>query len=335
MDSNTQLAIQLMQYISARPDYETWIKTIAAVGNTFDTETALSILLSRFTDETPNEHRRKLSTRLKDVNFGTLVLLARENGYSGPVKGLNHNWTAAPKPIVNNERKNVSISYDTTEIRFRFLDDADEERAGIYEYDAGLTRYEAEKRVIADNPGAGKQRLFHVSVNRHVINKNVNPHTGEPYKDYSVLTKRFTPALLTVAELIDTVGRGFPVICGTINGNRCKGNWTGGDVLAVDVDDGLTIEAAIGRPEIKSAMFLYTSYSHTAENNRFRIVFPLPGYIQDSKQYEDIAGYYIGTFHADTSCRECSRAYYGNTNATVYDFTTGSVLNFRDGVLYE
>jgi hypothetical protein len=43
-------AIELLSYLPARPDYDTWIRIVSAIGNSFDEATAEDILLSHFTD---------------------------------------------------------------------------------------------------------------------------------------------------------------------------------------------------------------------------------------------------------------------------------------------
>ncbi|MBK9246748.1 MAG: hypothetical protein IPM69_01195 [Ignavibacteria bacterium] len=86
---------KLLQYIPLRPDYKTWIASIAAVGNTFPEHVALDLLLSRFTDEQKNEHIYKLRQRLKNVSFGSLVRLAKLNGYHSNGNAV---YYAAPLP---------------------------------------------------------------------------------------------------------------------------------------------------------------------------------------------------------------------------------------------
>ena len=96
-DTTPEYCRELLQYIPQRPDYHTWIEIIAAVGNTFSEPVAHDLLLSRFTDELPNEHAHKLRLRLNSVNFGTLVWYARQNGYKGKYDGIEHAPTT-PRP---------------------------------------------------------------------------------------------------------------------------------------------------------------------------------------------------------------------------------------------
>lgn len=85
-----EYAKQLISYLPKRPDYRTWIYTISAIGNTFPESTAIEILLSHFQDERTNETVYKVNNRLKDVTFGTLVYLAKENGYRPEKKPINN-----------------------------------------------------------------------------------------------------------------------------------------------------------------------------------------------------------------------------------------------------
>ncbi len=334
MDGNDTLktAYEAIQYIPTRPDYETWLKVIAAVGNEFDEVTALQILLSRFKDETPDQHRRKLATRLSNVNFGTLVFEARKNGYTGVYRGNNGNWQPAPqRPPIKPE---IQINFDPAGIRYRFTNEVFEEYAAILEYDSGLTRHEAESQVIAENKlkqGIDYERLYYVSINKNVLNKNCNPKTGQPYKDYSNLTNGFKSELMSKSELIASIAKGYPFICGHVTGQRCKANWHGSDLLSIDVDRSLKMEDALNMPEIKAAAFLYTSYRHTPDSHRFRIVMPLPGFIHYWQEYEALATRYIDIFRADKNCKDAARAFYGNWNTTIYDLMDGCIYEYKKG----
>jgi 5S rRNA maturation endonuclease (ribonuclease M5) len=82
-------AIEVLSYLPDRPDYDTWTTAISAIGNSFNNTDALSILLRKFKDEAPNQHAYKLQKRMTNVNFGSLVYLAKSFGYSyTPLKRL-------------------------------------------------------------------------------------------------------------------------------------------------------------------------------------------------------------------------------------------------------
>jgi len=129
---------KLLQYIPSRPDYKTWIECIAAVGNTFPESTALDLLRSRFIDERKNEHAHKLRLRLKDVNFGTLVRLAKLYGYNGNGNAV---YYAAPIPQPKPEPEPLIFTDTDTD---KVLHNADGER------------------------------VFRLAVNRMVVNKTGN-----------------------------------------------------------------------------------------------------------------------------------------------------------------
>ena len=60
---------ELLQYIPQRPDYEMWMRIIAAVTHTFPESVALSLLLERFTDEQPDEHKKTIALLLGRFTF--------------------------------------------------------------------------------------------------------------------------------------------------------------------------------------------------------------------------------------------------------------------------
>lgn len=112
---------------------------------------------------------------------------------------------------------------------------------------------------------------------------------------------------------------------------RNKSNFVSSDIFGVDVDGTITLEEALSKDEIKSALFIYTTKSHTNERNRFRIIFDLPGVVKNSKVYEQITKYYRYIFNGDPKSTDASRIWYTNPNTTIYDLTTGEIINYTNG----
>lgn len=69
------------------------------------------------------------------------------------------------------------------------------------------------------------------------------------------------------------------------NGERFNENWAGQQLFALDIDDGLRIDEAIKlSAELKvNPTFIYSSFSHTENQHKFRMVFFLNEEIQDSR----------------------------------------------------
>lgn len=293
---------ELLQYIPQRPDYPTWINCIAAVGNTFPESTALDLLLSRFTDEEPNEHAHKLRSRLNSVNFGTLVWYARKYGYKGNYDGIEH---AAPIPQRHTEPEPLSFA------------DADESSVLI---------------------NADGQRVFRLAVNLTVVNKTT---------DFEALTNNYQNVQLTLSDIADVIKLGH-AICGaqmvtnpdgTIT--RKSSSFLQSELAIFDMDFGvkqngekvldtanyIPLDVFLDTPAAEHVALAYTSYSHTPEWNRYRLFLPLPYLETNPERYQKILKTFIAEYKADAACSDICRAYYGNTNATIYNLVTGEVCN--------
>lgn len=291
---------ELLRYIPQRPDYPFWIEIIAAVGNTFSEPVALSLLLERFTDELPNEHAHKLRLRLNSVNFGTLVYHARQNGYQGNYDGIEH---AAPIPHKHPEP--VSFA------------DANE------------------SSVLIDRNG---ERVFRLAVNVSVVNKTT---------DFEALTNNYTNVILTLKEIADVIRAGF-AICGAqmkLNPDetitRKSSNFLHSELIILDMDfskkvngekvldtaNYIPLDVFLDTPAAESVALAYTSFSSTPEHNKYRLLIPLPYLETNPERYQKILKTFIAEYSADAACSDICRAYYGNTNATIYNLVTGSVHN--------
>lgn len=289
---------ELLQYIPQRPDYPTWINCIAAVGNTFPESTALDLLLSRFTDELPNENAQKLRSRLNSVNFGTLVYLARQNGYQGNYDGIEQ---AMPMPRPTPEPDPVSFA------------DADE------------------SSVLINDKG---ERVFRLAVNRMVVNKDGN-HTA--------LTHGYTNEELTLSQIAKVIRQGHALCAsqmvvkddGTIH--RLSSNFLRSELIfldfdfskdkKIDLDTYIPLELFLEQDFAEPVALAYTSYSHTEKWNRYRFMLPLPYLETNPERYQKILKKYIEIYKADAVCSDVCRAYYGNTNATIYNQVTGEVFH--------
>lgn len=75
---------ELLATIPPRPDYDAWLKIIAAVAGSGVSEGEAVSLLSEWSpEERPGEYAKKLKSGLTKAGAGTLIMLARENGWKG------------------------------------------------------------------------------------------------------------------------------------------------------------------------------------------------------------------------------------------------------------
>jgi len=293
-----ELCRELLQYIPQRPDYPTWIYCIAAAGNTFSEPVALSLLLERFTDLLPNEHAHKLRSRLNSVNFGTLVYLARQYGYKGKYEGIEH---APPTPRPTPEPDPVSFA------------DCDE------------------NSVLINEKG---ERVFRLAVNLSVVNKTT---------DFEALTNNYQNVELTLSEIADVIKLGHAICAAQMivkpDGkiHRLSSSFLQSELIIldfdyskdkeIDLDTYIPIDLFLEQPFAQPFAMIHTSFSSTPEHNRYRGLIPLPYMETNPERYQKVLKTFIDEYHADSSRSDVCGAFYGNTNATIYNLITGEIYH--------
>lgn len=326
-----ELAKHLLSFLSSRPDYETWIKVISAIGNTFDFSTSLSLLLTHFKDEKPNEHALKLKNTLENFSFATLIYFAKENGYKPESRPINYSYTIKP---TNRNPSNQQIKFNDIDksILYRFQDEGIEERIAIMQYDGNLSRLEAERIILSEKPETPRERVYRIAINEHVKDKS---------KDYKKLNECFENSLLTVKQISESITEGHSIICARLKADsagmirRNNESWECSELIALDIDTGLTIDECFKIPQTKHALLIYTSPSHTPDKHRFRILFDLPYLETNSQRYGEILSNFIQIFKADKQCKDIARIYFGNSNANIYLLRTGEIIKYNSGVLID
>jgi hypothetical protein len=337
-----EFVMYLLSFLPSRLDYNSWVLLVSAIANAFDEKTALAIILSKYPDEKPNETIQKINSRLRNVSFGFLVNLAKEHGYKQEkTTSINRFYGAFRREGISKYPLNkIPVSFDgDPELLFRFKDESLEEKARLYEFEKNISRSEADARVISENPTCQRERLYRIAVNNKILNKNLNPVTGNPFENYKTLTTGFKNNFLSLYELAVTIGSGSAIICCNlkedVNGNTYKKteNFNGSDCLAIDIDDGMTIEEAFSKPETAKSILIYTTVSHTENNHRFRIIFPLPRFIRNRELFTRTVTKFIDIYKADRNCKDPCRSFYGNNFATIFLVSTNQVLKFEKGKL--
>ena len=115
-----------------------------------------------------------------------------------------------------------------------------------------------------------------------------------------------------------------PGIFGGGNGNRAKSNVTEAQTLALDIDDGMTVDEALAHPFIAQyAAAVYPSASHQKPKeingemvacDRFRIVFILPEVVRNTDVYEKCVRWLMAQVPAaDPACKDASRFFFGSS----------------------
>lgn len=65
-----------------RPDYTDWLRIVAAVGDALDDDDAIEVLSAWSPEEHPGEYLEKLHSGMDQVHIGTLIHLAKANGWT-------------------------------------------------------------------------------------------------------------------------------------------------------------------------------------------------------------------------------------------------------------
>lgn len=156
-------------------------------------------------------------------------------------------------------------------------------------------------------------RIFKFAINKTVINKVAK----EDKKGFKRLSANYKDTEGTIYDLQENIKQGYATAAGLFDGKwRSKGNVVGSQVVMGDLDSNLTIQDAIAHPFVNQyCSLIYTTASHTPESHRFRVVFVLPQVV--SKEVVEVLVRKLMKLlpEADPSCKDASRAFYGNTNA--------------------
>jgi hypothetical protein len=143
-----------------------------------------------------------------------------------------------------------------------------------------------------------------ISINKSLI--------GKVPEDIGKFNDNFENVDLDVHQLAAVIDKGY-AICAQHEGARKGSNVTGTGFLAVDIDEGLTIEAAEADPYFRAyASILYTTASHTPESPRFRIVFELESALTDSTNIRHALTGLVAKFGGDRACTDACRLFFGN-----------------------
>jgi hypothetical protein len=314
--------------------YKEWITILSGLANAFGEETAFHIATQAgFRDERRNETAYKIRKRLKNVSFGSVVYILRQHhidtsalttlqskapSYLPSPQGLQPAHTTTRKP------KN-----STEPCLWRFVGDvADEaeERAGIYQFDGGISRYEAEKRVLEEFSRVERKRLYRCAVSVHATNKAISC-------SWNTFMETFQNTALSVDELKAMISEGYAIAPFLMKGRKSQGNWLGAELCCVDVDGTMTLQEALKMELTQHCLFLYTSPSHTEAEHRFRLVFALPHFERNIETYRTTLQKLIAAYCADESCSDPSKFYFGNSRAWMWQPLTQPSATRKDGAV--
>ncbi len=148
-----------------------------------------------------------------------------------------------------------------------------------------------------------------IAINRNIINKvseEILKANNGTYENVNI----------SIHDFAGLVNQGF-AFCAQHKGNwRNTSNFTGSGFLAVDIDHGLTLEAAQEDDFFKQyASIIYTTPSHKPDAHRFRIVFELEEPITDTDRMRYALTGLILRFGGDRNCKDACRLFFGSSGS--------------------
>ncbi|MBN8199179.1 hypothetical protein [Bacillus sp. NTK034] len=139
---------------------------------------------------------------------------------------------------------------------------------------------------------------------------------------------------VNVEELAKEIGKGKTFVPATfreIQGQlrRSNENWESQQVIALDFDEGLRLEEAYNDQFFQeNAVFLYTTFSHTEEKHKFRVVFVLDEPLYEYKHFQAIINDLLTRYpYADKSCKDGSRLFYGGKKVVPFNYENRLLLS--------
>ncbi|AZV41997.1 hypothetical protein BAOM_1387 [Peribacillus asahii] len=108
---------------------------------------------------------------------------------------------------------------------------------------------------------------------------------------------------------------------------RNKEYWHSQEIIALDFDDGMTLDEAV-KEFSNTACFIYTTFSHTEEKHKFRVVFMLDRIIHKIEEFDEIISGLITKYpQADKHCTDCTRLFYGGKEIILLNYNNRLVVN--------
>lgn len=292
-DLTVDKAKDMISYLPQRPDYDMWIRVISAIGNYFNENESLSILLSRFSDETPNEHYNKLQNKLENIGIGTFIYYCQEYG---------------------------AAKNDFNKSKFKF---PPEQKQYIL-----INENETEPLDYMEPQGMNPVPIYDIAINYELHNKNIKDKPLESVQCIQNGKRMISELIHHISEGRSFVCGRFANSEKTGKPYRDNKHFIGTSTFALDIDSGMTIKECFSIPETINACLLYTTQNHTESNPRFRIVFTLDKFYKNREFLTTLKKHYAKRYNADIQATDNARNWAGNDNAIIYYFGhTASAFN--------
>lgn len=139
-----------------------------------------------------------------------------------------------------------------------------------------------------------------------------------PGHDKRAFSNSFIPCWMNIRGLMEHVWRGRAFTPGLFQTNkRRKDTFVSSQILALDFDDGISIEDALTVPVIFDyGTILYATPSHTEEFPKTRVIFVLENVIDTLEAWEATQTgliNHVASLNPDPACKDAARLFYGST----------------------
>ena len=146
------------------------------------------------------------------------------------------------------------------------------------------------------------------------------------------LTKRLVneKVEISIEDLANKLSKGCTFKCSAMAGSH-ENDWVQEQIFALDFDENITIEDGLNRARELDILpaFIYTSFSHTEEHNRFRMVFCTNEVITDYDIAKKVQLTLMQLFpNSDQKCKNNSRIYFGGRSLVYEGYE--NILNYKE-----
>lgn len=108
---------------------------------------------------------------------------------------------------------------------------------------------------------------------------------------------------------------------------RNKSYWHSQEVIALDFDDGMTLQEAVTEFS-DTAVFIYTTFSHREEQHKFRVVFILDRILDKIEEFDCIVDKLLSKYpQADKHCKDGTRLFFGGKEIIEQNFNNRLKVN--------
>ncbi len=105
--------------------------------------------------------------------------------------------------------------------------------------------------------------------------------------------------------------------------------WTNQELVCLDFDEGLSLKEGLELFK-NSAMFIYTTLSHSDSQHKFRVVMRTNELMTNPSDYESTYDYWLNKYPmCDSQCKDISRIFFGGKDLYVINYNNRIDINYN------